>query len=256
MKAFALEYRLRYGIHALIFVLGFWAPWNLVLHLDPPGPNAHVWGILAANMSQAGLGDISSAFVILLSLGIFFAVLGAWIRTWGAAYLSTDVVQGGGMHTALFSNGILEDGPFRFVRNPLYLGTFCHTLALALLMPRSGAIFAIVAVGVMQIRLILAEESFLKARLGAPYEAYCTLVPRLLPTLRPKVKARGLVPRWTQAFIGEIYFWGVAGSYAFAGWHYNASLLMQCVLVSFGVALVARALMPTAKGPDEAVAAR
>jgi hypothetical protein len=53
-----------------------------------------------------------------------------------------------------------------------------------------------------------------------------------------------LKPRWRQAITGEIYMWGVAGSFAFAGWRYNASLLTQCVLVSLGVGLVVRAVLP------------
>jgi len=96
---------------------------------------------------------------------------------------------------------------------------------------------------VLQIRLILAEEPFLKAKLGAPYEAYCGLVPRLIPSVRARIAAGGLGPRWPQAIMGEIYLWGVACSFAFAGWRYNAWLLTQCVLVSLGVSLIVRALV-------------
>jgi protein-S-isoprenylcysteine O-methyltransferase Ste14 len=248
-KASALEYRFRFALHAVIFLLGFTAPWNYVLHLDPPGPNAHLWGILAADLARLGVGNIAGAFNLLLALGIFVAFAGAFLRTWGAAYLGANVVQSHSMHTAQAApaTGMLQDGPFRYVRNPLYLGTFLHTLALALLMPLSGAIFTIAAIGVLQLRLIFAEEPFLSAKLGAPYAAYCALVPRVVPSLRPRVAAAGLVPRWPQAFLGEIYMWGVAGSFAIAGWRYNASLLIQCVLVSLGVSMVVRALGPRAK---------
>jgi protein-S-isoprenylcysteine O-methyltransferase Ste14 len=95
----------------------------------------------------------------------------------------------------------------------------------------------------LQVRLILGEEAFLGAKLGAPYAAYCALVPRVWPSLKAKVPGAGQVARWGQAFLGEIYFWGVACSFAFAGWRYNASLLMQCVVVSFGLALVGRAFV-------------
>jgi hypothetical protein len=47
--------------------------------------------------------------------------------------------------------------------------------------------------------------------------------------------------------IGEIYFWGVAVSFAIAGWKYNAKLLTQCVIVTFGIALVTRAFVPRAR---------
>ena len=176
------------------------------------------------------------------------AVAGAALRTWGSAYLGANVVQSRAMHTAQAeaASGILQDGPFRYMRNPLYLGTFLHTLALALLMPRSGAIFTVVAIGLMQVRLILAEEAFLSAKLGDRYAAYCALVPRIVPSLKARVAAGGLTPRWGQALLGEIYMWGVAGSFAAVGWRYNAALLIQCVLVSLGVSIVARAV--TTKG--------
>src|SRR5580698_8024672 len=197
-KATALEYRFRYALHCVIFLLGFTAPWNYALHLDPAGPNAHLWGVLAVNLARMGVGNIATAFNVLLGLGIALAFAGALLRTSGAAYIGSGVVKSQTMHTAEAdeSSGLLQDGPFRYTRNPLYLGTFLHTLALALLMPVSGAIFTIVAIGVLQIRLILAEEPFLLAKLGAPYAAYCALVPRILPSLRARIAGTGLKPRW------------------------------------------------------------
>ncbi len=241
MKATAVEYRLRFLIHAVIYALGFFAPWNYLLHLDARGPNAHLWGVLAAVLAKYGvLGlGIGGAFEGLLVVGIVAAALGAGLRTWGAAYLGSDVVKDGGMHGA----GIVADGPYRYVRNPLYLGTFLHTLALALLMPVSGAVFVMVLIGVFQVRLILREEPFLGERLGASYMAYCAKVPRLWPALRARVVGSGQQPAWGQAVLGEVYFWGVAGSFAVAGWWYNAWLLIQCVVVSLGVSLVARAFI-------------
>ena len=248
MKASRFEYRFRYLLHAVIYGLGFWAPWNGWLHLDPAGANAHTWGLLAVNLMRVGL-NISVAFQLLLCVAIVFAFAGVALRTWGGAYLGADVVQARGMHTAETSAaaGLLQDGPFRYVRNPLYLGTILHTLAICLLMPRSGAIVTLVLVSVLQIRLILAEEPFLTAQLGAPYVAYCGLVPRLLPSLRPRVAAQGLAPHWTQAALGESYMWGVAGAFAVAGWRYNATLLLQCLIVSLGVSLLLRAMMPSGR---------
>ncbi len=242
MKASRVEYQFRYLIHTLIYALGFTAPWNHWLHLDPSGANAHTWGILAVNLMQAGVRNIGFAFDLLLILGIGCALTGAFLRTWGTAYLGSAVVQDGGMHTARASTGIIEGGPFRYVRNPLYLGTFLHTLALSLLMPRSGAVFCILAIGLMQVRLIFAEETFLAEKLGAPYAEYKALAPRMLPRLRPRIAAAHVRAAWPQAFLGEIYMWGVALAFAAVGWRYNAMLLIQCVIVSYGVSLLLRAV--------------
>jgi len=253
MKLSAFVFRIRYALHFVIFLLGFWAPWNYLVQLDPKGPNAHVWGILAANLAQLGIGSLAAPvfnpFNVLLVAAILSAVVGAWLRTWGAAYLGSGIVKSSAMHSAAEAkaDGILTDGPFGYLRNPLYVGTFLHTLAISLLMPRSGAIFAIVAVGALQLWLIHGEEGFLTAKLGEPYKAYCALVPRLLPALRRKVAATGLAPRWGQALLGEVYFWGVALSFAAVGWRYNASLLIRCVIVSVGVSIVARAFVSKAE---------
>lgn len=240
MKASALEFRFRYLLHTLVLGLGLFAPWNYLIHADPIGPNAHVWGVLSAWLSEQGIMGIGSAFVLLLSLGILFAFAAAGLRTWGTAYLGAGIVEGGAMHA-----GIVADGPYRYVRNPLYLGTMLHTVALALLMPRSGAIFSLLVIAFMQVRLILGEEAFLTAKLGPAYLAYTRLVPRILPSLRPGVASSGARPHWAQAFSVEIYMWGVALSYTLAGWQFNASLLIQCALVSMGLALIVRAVKPS-----------
>lgn len=243
-RASRLEFRLRYLTHTVVYVLGFLAPWNYWLHLDPVGANSRIWGLLAVNVSQTRVMSIVDAFEWLLIVAILFAAAGAWLRTWGSAYLGASVVADGTMHTATPTGGILTDGPFRRMRNPLYVGTFLHSVALALLMPRTGAIFMLIAIAVMQSRLILGEEAFLAAKLGPPYAAYCALVPRILPTLRPRAVATGRTPRWLQACLGESYMILVAVAFAVLGWRYNAVLLMQAVLVAFGLSLVLRAVAP------------
>ena len=238
MKATALEFRLRFWIFLVVYTLGFVAPWDLALHLDGRGPNAHVWGQLAVLLSRGGAMSISAAFNLVLVVGIVCAAAGAWLRVWGSAYLGADVMQ----DSQLRGEGVVGDGPYRYVRNPLYLGTWLNLLALALLMPPSGAVFTIVLVVGFQIRLILAEEAFLTAKLGDAYTAYCARVPRLLPALQPRVAASGAQPRWTQAALAEIFMWGSAASFAVLGWRYDAMLLTQCVLVWLGVSLIVKAL--------------
>jgi protein-S-isoprenylcysteine O-methyltransferase Ste14 len=236
MKATSLEYRNRYLIHATIYCLGFFTPWNYWLHLD----SIRTWQFLAAWPTRSGWISFSNATILVLCLGILFAFLGAFIRTWGTAYLSPSVVQDGAMH----GEDIVAAGPYRFVRNPLYLGTFIHTFALALLMLPSGAIFTILLIGLEQLRLIGAEEPFLTAKLGEPYLAYCARVPRLIPALIPRISASTMRPAWPIAFLGEIYMWGVVVSFAIFGWRYNSILIIKGVIISFGISLIARAFIP------------
>ncbi len=251
MKASATEFRLRYWVHLAIYVLGFVAPWNYVLHLDATGfAGRAVWLPLAFSLERTGVLSLARATDALLVMGILFALAGAMLRTWGAAYLSSAIVKDGAMH----GGAIVADGPYRHLRNPLYLGTFLHTFALALLMPASGAVFTIVLIGIEQLRLIGGEEAFLAEKLGQPYLDYKARVPSVIPSLAARVPASGTRPMWAMAFLGEIYMWGVAIAFASVGWRYNAVLVTQGVVIAFGVSLVARAFIAEPK--IEAVAAR
>jgi protein-S-isoprenylcysteine O-methyltransferase Ste14 len=236
MKASPLEFRFRFLILAIIFVLGFVAPWNYALHLD----TIRTWQLLAVWAYRTGLISFSGATIAILVMGIVVAFVAALLRTWGSAYLGSSIVHSGGLH----GHGVVAAGPYRWVRNPLYIGTFLHTLVLALLMPPSGAVFCIVGVGLFQLRLIGAEEAFLSARLGEPYLAYRARVPSLLPALRPRLAASEVRPAWVSAFVGEVYTWGVVAAFAVVGWRYDSQLIIQGVIISLGVSLVVRAFLP------------
>jgi protein-S-isoprenylcysteine O-methyltransferase Ste14 len=242
MKASALEFRLRYVIHAVIYLLGFVAPWNRWLRLD----TVRTWQWLASWPARLGWMSFSASTNVVLALGVLFALAAAVLRTWGAAYIGSAVVQDTSMH----GDRMVAAGPYRYMRNPLYLGTFLNTLALALLMLPSGALFTIITIGLFQLRLMLAEESFLTARLGEPYRAYCAAVPRVIPSLRARVPESSAQPTWGMGFFSELFVWGVVVSFVAFGWRYNSLLIIQGVVVSLGVSLVARAFVPK---PAEAV---
>jgi protein-S-isoprenylcysteine O-methyltransferase Ste14 len=239
MKATAFEFRYRFLFGIIIYLLGFIAPWNSLLHLD----SIRTWQFLAAWPARSGWIGFSVATIAVLVIGIVCAFAGAFLRTWGSAYLDPSIVQAGAMH----GDSVVAAGPYRYLRNPLYLGTFFHTFALALLMPPSGAIFSIVAIAFIQLRLIAGEESFLTDKLGTPYTAYCAKVPRLIPSITARVPASAVESTWTKAFLSEIYMWGVFVSFAVLGWRYNSFLIIKGVLISLGVSLIVRAFIPKGK---------
>ncbi|WP_263410975.1 methyltransferase family protein [Terriglobus tenax] len=236
LRATALEYRLRYLIHTVIYVVGFTAPWakgwmNF-------GRQA-VWVELSGGlMKGAGMGFAASTHLV-LGLATLLAIAGAWLRTWGTAYIGAGVVQDGAMH----GDRVLADGPYRYTRNPLYLGTILHTLAIAVLMQPLAALVVLVLITGFQFRLIFREEAFLTAQRGEAYTRYLAAVPRLFPSLRPGVAAGGASPVWGQAVLNEIYFLGVAASFLLLGWQWDAWLILRGILISLGASIVARAFL-------------
>jgi protein-S-isoprenylcysteine O-methyltransferase Ste14 len=70
-------------------------------------------------------------------------------------------------------------GPYRFTRNPMYLGLAALTVALALFMNTWWTILLLVPV-LLAVRLfvIAPEERYLRRRFGADYDAYMRRVRR------------------------------------------------------------------------------
>jgi protein-S-isoprenylcysteine O-methyltransferase Ste14 len=252
MQATHFEYRFRFAIHAMLYILGFTAPW-LFLHslAGVPGfTTSSTWLVLSSALARQGWLAFDAATVTLLVLALVLTGLGAWLRVWGSAYVGSSVVKSPRMH----GETMLADGPYRRTRNPLYLGTLLHTLGVTILMPPSGALFAVVLLWIFQVRLALAEEPFLAARFGQAYLDYKAAVPRFLPCPRPQIPAAGARPQWLQAMLGEIYFLAVFVVLATFGWSFNAQPLRQGVIIAVGLALVVRGFLPRAAQAAPAIA--
>jgi protein-S-isoprenylcysteine O-methyltransferase Ste14 len=252
MQAAGFEYRFRFAIHAVIYILGFTAPWLFLRSLAgvPGFTTSSTWLVLSSALSRQGWLAFDVATVVLLVMALVLTALGAGLRVWGSAYVGSSIVKSPTMH----GTAMLADGPYRRTRNPLYLGTLLHTLGVTILMPPSGALFAVVFLWIFQVRLALAEEPFLAARFGQPYLDYKAAVPRFLPSPTPQIAAAGARPHWLQALLGEIYFPAAFLVLAIFGWSFNAEPLRQGLLISLGVWLVVRAFLPRAAHSAQALA--
>jgi protein-S-isoprenylcysteine O-methyltransferase Ste14 len=235
MKASALEFKFRLILMAGMIVLGFWAPWIEWLHW---GTRSTAWLWLGFEVSAWGV-SATKGIELMTGLTILVAALAAVTRVWGTAYLGTGTVNS----TEMKAGNVTADGPYRYVRNPLYIGSWLMMAAISVLMSPTGAMVAMILLTVFLARLILGEETFLAVQLGEPYKAYKRTVPRLLPSLRPRIAAGGQRPDWGRALLGELMPLGVLVSFAALSWQYNASLLTRAILISFGLSLVVRALI-------------
>ena len=80
---------------------------------------------------------------------------------------------------------VVSSGPYSICRNPLYLGTFLITLAIAFYLQSATfaagmAVTCLFYLGVT----VRDEERYLRERFGDTYVRYCEEVPRFLPRLR------------------------------------------------------------------------
>jgi len=231
MRGSEWEFRYRFWIILGIYVvayacyaidarnLGFWL--------------AARWNVFRGGMPRPSPEVARGIFLAAAAL----AVLGAWLRTWAAAYLHTEVVHDERRH----DDRVVADGPYRHLRNPLYLGMLLAGVSMAPMMSRVGGVVLVVFMVVFSLRLIGGEEALLTASRGESYLRFRDAVPSLLPALRPRLPASGTPPRWGQAILGEAFFYSFPLALAvFAltfnarwfGWVLTIALLLRGVLAN------------------------
>ncbi len=83
------------------------------------------------------------------------------------------------------ATSVVVEGPYRYVRNPLYVTDLCLIVG-ATLLTRSVALAVLAVLYMTQLALQLPlEERELRERFGLPYRRYCELVPRFIPRRTP-----------------------------------------------------------------------
>ena len=238
MKATQFEFRFRLVIGFLLYVFGFWAPW--ARYFGGSGRLSTTWLELPGAVASAHWLSLENATLVVTAIALLCAIKGTIFRVWGTAYLGTAIVHDSSMH----GTGVVAAGPYRYTRNPLYMGTLIFSIAVSILMPPTGAIFFLIAQAIFYFRLILGEEAYLAARQGEPYLAYKQRVPRFWRSFRARVPASPAKPQWLTSLLAESYYVGYTGCFAILAWRYNAWLLIKCVIICFGASLVIRAILP------------
>jgi protein-S-isoprenylcysteine O-methyltransferase Ste14 len=119
-----------------------------------------------------------------LVVGLCLALAGEAIRFWGVAVAGTETRTTGpvgGTH-------LFIDGPFAYVRNPLYVGNMMMYVGVGIMSNALMPYLVILAYGffVVQYTMIVTkEEEYLQRAFGKEYERYVQNVPRFIPRLTP-----------------------------------------------------------------------
>lgn len=115
------------------------------------------------------------------------------MEPWGVALLAWGYLQyrwvgtyrtalgGGGPGISVPPQRIVEAGPYRWVRNPMYLGHLVFFAGLAVFLRSWAGLVVLVFHAFWFQRRVREDERHLEALFGEPYRAYCTRVKRWIP---------------------------------------------------------------------------
>jgi len=198
MCATEFEFRYRFWLILALYALGFGC-----YAFDHVNIAVAFAGWLAGRSLQFDLAADRHRLQFLFGVAAAVAIVAALLRTWGAAYLRSEVVHDPNLH----AEGLVADGPYRYVRNPLYLGGMLLAVAFGMLASRVGFFVIVGGLTLLYDRLVRREEAALLETQGESYRRFLAKVPRLVPSLRPRLPSSGIKARWGQAWRGEIFLW-------------------------------------------------
>ncbi|MFA5063296.1 MAG: isoprenylcysteine carboxylmethyltransferase family protein [Candidatus Omnitrophota bacterium] len=116
----------------------------------------------------------------LVITGFLFLILGQLIRVCARGYKA---------ERSQNSRALIEGGPYRIVRNPMYLGILFIGLGVTFIVFNWWATFIFLLVFALRyFPLTLSEEKKLRGMFPGTYEAYCLRVPRILPRISSLIK--------------------------------------------------------------------
>lgn len=151
-------------------------------------------------------------------LAALLMLCGMALRVWGSSYLHAQTVWSPDARNDQF----VIDGPFRYTRNPLYLGNVVMAIGFGLLAPLRGWIFIALACSAFAVALIRWEELAMRMRYGAAYDAYMREVPILFPRITPAARREIVVPSLQQGITAEVlsaaFFCGMLAVLLAPGW--------------------------------------
>lgn len=228
-RATEFEFRNRFWLIGGIFCLGF-----LCYSIDQLNASEALARLILGQATGTDSPSLDRLVRITFIAGAVVVVLAALIRSWAVAYLHSSVVHDMNIH----SDRLVADGPYRYVRNPLYFGNILLAVGMGLLASRIGYFLIVVGMTIFNYRLILREEAGLLASRGESYRRYCAAVPRWFPSLRPRVPAGPGTPNWLDGFSSETFIWAFAGGMAVFAATERLAWFWIVVGVGFGIYFV------------------
>ncbi len=159
------------------------------------------WWVYLRKPTASGLLDVRPGLGTVV--GILLMVVGLAVYLWAACTLASSVPSA--IAPPAF---LLMRGPYRYVRNLLYLGAVAVFVGVSTVYApwQARDLFAVGLVAILiHLFVVRREEPLTRQRLGAAYDEYCARVPRWIPKfsqVRPSSLAQSCGDRQTRGADG------------------------------------------------------
>jgi len=143
----------------------------------------------------------SNPSIITISIGIFISICGEVIRLISVGYTGRTTRS-----KNVQSDTLVTNGPYSYVRNPIYLGNFFISLGVVISANTFFPWFIILYIVLFSIQyffIIRYEEEFLKERFREDYTKYIHNVPSFFPKLKPYLEGSLVEPDFKKALKSE-----------------------------------------------------
>ncbi len=141
-----------------------------------------VWLFVTADASEASL-----------RLGALVACFGEALRLWANSYVGhrkVNATQQGGRDPKI--GHLITAGPYAYVRNPLYVGTFIIGLGFCIAVRNIWvAVAGLLLLAFIYQGKVQEEEEVIQQEWGGEFDAYRQAVPRWFPTFRRPAQRYG-----------------------------------------------------------------
>ncbi len=126
------------------------------------------------------INNVPGIYLMVIGLTMLMIGQGLRILAIGLSY----IVRGGRMRR-IYAENLVTDGLFSHCRNPLYVGNILIVMGFVFVSGNLTGLIVGSLVFITIYRLIVhSEESFLSAKFGEAYTAFCTDVPRWIPRFK------------------------------------------------------------------------
>lgn len=142
--------------------------------------------------------------------GSIVALLGLAVR---AVTIGFEYIVRGGRNRQVYADDLVQGGIYALTRNPMYVGNGLLVIGCALIL--NAPAFYLIALPITFLAygaIIAAEESYLRAKFGAAFDAYCARVNRIIPRLSGfRHAVAGMTFNWRRLLVKEYntFFWAI-----------------------------------------------